>query len=385
MHNEFESTPDQQLTVNEVHSVPSQLERQADALLDELVSIHIADFDAQEKQALAIKNMGATVQQELAKRSHFLRQPIGQLLSEAEDGGSIGNSLIALQEQTDKINPNKYDFSMGTVRRLLAKLPGVGTPLSRWFSQYLSIDSVIQGIVSNLQKGQARLQRDNITLKEEQIAMKTLIAQLKDYEQFGRLLDTKITEKLEQSVELNDDKRKFMEESILFPLRQKILDLQQQLIVNQQGIVTIEVIIGNNNELISGVSRAMNVTVSALNIASTLAVALQAQKHTLNSVNALNQTTDKLIADTSKSLKNQGAEIHHQAMSAQLNIDNLKQAFNNIEQSLADISRFRQAALPKMSQSIAEMKTLTEKMDASIQSLAVSTTADIPEITLEER
>src|SRR5690606_42135790 len=51
----------------------------------------------------------------------------------------------------------------------------------------------------------------------------------------------------------DDSRRSFMEEELLFPLRQRILDLQQQLAVSQQGILALEVVIRNNRELIRGV------------------------------------------------------------------------------------------------------------------------------------
>jgi hypothetical protein len=50
----------------------------------------------------------------------------------------------------------------------------------------------------------------------------------------------------------------------LFALRQRTLDLQQQLAVNQQGVLAIEIIIRNNRELIRGVDRALDVTISRI-------------------------------------------------------------------------------------------------------------------------
>jgi uncharacterized protein YaaN involved in tellurite resistance len=59
------------------------------------------------------------------------------------------------------------------------------------------------------------------------------------------------------------------------------MDLQQQLVVNQQGVLSIDLIMRNNVELTRGVDRAINVTVSALQVAVTLALALANQRITL--------------------------------------------------------------------------------------------------------
>jgi uncharacterized protein YaaN involved in tellurite resistance len=76
----------------------------------------------------------------------------------------------------------------------------------------------------------------------------------------------------------DDEKTRFLEEEVIFPLRQKVMDFQQLLVVNQQGIVAMEVIRKNNLELIRAVDRAESVTVAALRTAVTVAGALYNQR-----------------------------------------------------------------------------------------------------------
>lgn len=345
-----------------------KLEEQSDVLVEQFFSLDMQDFHTLQQHSVSLREVGLGVQKKLAQRSHLLKQPLAKLVSES-DTGSVSHSLIALQEQTNKINPNKVDFNMSGFRRWLAKIPAIGTPISRWFAKFQSVDSVIQGIVASLKDGQAQLERDNVTLTHDQIEMKQLILQLKEYLNFCTLLDHKISQRLTQDTQLSDQQRKFISEDLLFTLKQRTIDLQQQLAVNQQGLLTSDVIIKNNRELIRGVSRALNVTVSALNIAASLAIALQTQKNISNSISSINSTTDDLIAQTSQALKQQGAQIHQQAASAQLDINNLKSAFENIVSTLDDISRFRREAIPAMNQSITEMSSLTAQMDEHISTL----------------
>ena len=76
--------------------------------------------------------------------------------------------------------------------------------------------------------------------------------------QLAQLMDQKLQYKLDREIEADDPQAAFIKEELLFPLRQRIMDLQQTLNVNQQGILTIEVIIRNNRELVRGVDRALN-------------------------------------------------------------------------------------------------------------------------------
>lgn len=345
-----------------------ELLKQADEILAKLLAIKTEDLKEQEQYANAIQSIGKPIQAELAKQSQMLKAPMAVLVKDAEDGGAVANNLLNLQEQVNEINPNRVDFTMSTIRRLLAKLPGVGTPLARWFSKYQAVDTVINDIVASLKDGQAQLERDSTTLRDDQRRMRELIFKLRDYITLAQLLDQKLQDVV-SSGQLDSERMKFVEEELLFPLKQRILDLQQQLAVNQQGVLATEVIIRNNKELIIGVNRALNVTITALNTAATLQIALQHQMKVLKGVEAVTDTTNELIAGTAEQLKTQGTQIQKRAAAAQIDIEALKKAFGDVEAALRDISDFRRNALPQMSQSIIEMDEVTGKMENSIQKM----------------
>lgn len=342
---------------------------QADDVVKAIMSIDAKDLAAQQKQTSAVSNLGRDVQVEMAKQSQMLSQPMAMLVHEAEDGGKVATSLLSLQEQVNIINPNRVDFTMSTIRRMLAKIPGVGTTLSRWFAKYQAVSAVISDIVKSLKDGKSQLERDNTTLQDDQRRMRELTFKLEEYIKLGQLLDQKLTAAIESQVAANDERMKFLQEEVLFPLRQRVIDLQQQLAVNQQGVLATEVIIRNNVELVKGVDRALNVTITALNTAATLQVALVRQRKVLNGVQAVTETTNELLVETSETLKNQGVEIQKQASQAQLDVEMLKTAFNNVEQALNEISSFRRDALPEMARSIIEMDGLTQKMGDSIEKM----------------
>ena len=344
------------------------LEVQADTLVDLLLAIEPRDLAEQTRQARALSNIGENVQLEMMRKNQLLKSPISKLVEGAEDGGPVANALLSLQEQVNEINPNQVNFDGSGVRRLLGKLPFVGTPVARWFAKYQAVDTVISDIVASLKDGQRQLENDNIILSDEQNAMRVLTFQLQDFVKLAQIIDNRLDVKL-QELQQEDDRRSFLEQEVQFPVRQRIIDLQQQLAVNQQGVLTTEVIIRNNRELIRGVSRSVNVTVTALNVAATLAVALQTQKKVLHGVQAVNRTTDDLLTQTAEQLKTQGVEIQKEAASAQLDVAKLKQAFADVNQALEDISSFRREALPKMASTIVEMDELTGQMEKSISKM----------------
>ena len=133
-----------------------------------------------------------------------------------------------------------------------------------------------------------------------------------------------------------------------------------------------------------GVNRTLHVTVSALNVGATLAIALANQKNVLEKVESVNKTTGDLIAGTAERLKTQGAQIHKQAASAMIDIDQLKQAFADIKDAMEDIATFRTNALPQMAQSVAELDRLTTEAAAQIEKMNRGNLMR-PAVTIENR
>ena len=148
-----------------------------------------------------------------------------------------------------------------------------------------------------------------------------------------------------------------------------LLYTSQMIVVNQQGIIAIEVIRRNNKELIRGVDRAKNVTISALRTATIVASALYNQKIVLKKIDILNKTTNDLISGTSKMLKEQGAEIQKQAIENSISVDTLKNAFSDTLEALNSISSYKQEALPKLKETINQFRELADLGEKQISKI----------------
>ena len=145
-----------------------------------------------------------------------------------------------------------------------------------YFQKYEKAENVIANVIDSLDKGKKTLTNDNTTLAIEQHALRDLSKKLNKEIEMAVAMDELISEKLEQTKSqiVDLDKIRFIEEEILFPLRQRTMDMQQMVVVNHQGIIAMEVIQRNNKELIRGVDRAKTVTVTALRTAVMVASAL---------------------------------------------------------------------------------------------------------------
>ncbi|MDF2661629.1 MAG: KlaA protein [Paenibacillus sp.] len=349
----------------EVKPVPEEVAKLKELALANVSAIMALDVESLDKRReilVSIESFGMNTMRSSSEKNALLQVSVGNLSKVGDDGGQVAKGLTELHMQLKDLDPSLIDFAKtGFLGKLF-------NPLRAYFLKYQKADSVIADIVISLDKGKTTLKNDNTTLEIEQQTLRELTKKLQKEIQFGALMDESIEAQIETAKLQNEDpdKIRFITEEVLFPLRQRVMDLQQMLVVNQQGIMAIEVVIRNNKELIRGVDRAQNVTISALKIAVTVASALYNQQIVLKKIELLNQTTTELIAGTSRMLKNQGAAIQKQSMEANISVDTLKQAFADVLSALDSISVYKQEALPKMRHTIDQFRTLADEGEKQI-------------------
>lgn len=354
----------EELRVREAGGPADDIEVAADGFVDGLLQgLNNTDGDPRER----VDDLGVDAQREAAHRSDMLREPIRRLAHQGDEGGPVATTLLDLRQRMQQLDPREHTLANRGLARLLSWLPGVGTPLQRYFRRFESAQEALDAILRDLESGREMLRRDNLTLADDQAALREALSRLRGQVALGRRID----ERLQEAAAGCDDeaRRSFIEEELLFPLRQRVTDLQQQLAVSQQGILALEVVIRNNRELMRGVTRAANVTVSALNVAVTVALGLANQRLVLDRVEALNASTADMIAGTAQTLKTQGAEIQNRAASSVLDMERLEGAFRDVLEAIDAIANYRREALPTLDDQIDRLERLTAEGDAAIERL----------------
>jgi uncharacterized protein YaaN involved in tellurite resistance len=354
--------------LEQVKPVPeevAQLQTVADSNVAEIMKLDINEFAAKKDILHSIETFGAGSLKGSATKNSLLQVTVGNLSRGGEEGGTVAQGLMELNREIKDLDPSLIDF---TKTGILGKL---FNPIRAYFDKYQRADSAIADILVSLDKGKTTLKNDNTTLELEQQSLRDLTKKLNQEIQLGLLMDDSIGKQIETAKASNQEpeKIKFISEEVLFPLRQRVMDMQQMIVVNQQGIMAIEVVMRNNKELMRGVERAKTVTVSALRTSVMVASALYNQKIVLKKIQMLNETTNNIISSTSQMLKNQGLEIQKQSMEANISVDTLKAAFADVIEALDSISTYKQEALPKMRETINQFRELAEKGEQQIQQL----------------
>ncbi len=334
----------------------------------EVMQIDLDSLEERRNIANTIENFGKDIVVKSSDKNKMLEKTLADLSKTGSEGGQVVDSLARLNREMKELDPSGVNFNNDSF------FGRMFNPVRNYFQRYEKADAQIEEILASLDAGKKALQNDNTTLEIEQASLRDLTIKLGRQVELGSQMDEAVSLALEDAQVNNEDpeKIKYIQDEVLFPLRQKVMDLQQMQAVNQQGYFAMEIVRRNNKELIRAVERAQHVTVSALRTAVTVASALCNQRIVLDKVKMINDTTNNLIRSTSVMLKQQGAAIQQQAMDANISVDTLKEAFRNTFEALDAVDSYKQKALPQLKTQLDAFREMADEGERRIQRIESS-------------
>lgn len=334
-------------------NLKTQAEKNAVAIFD----ADLNDPAQRENILKPLDNFGLNEMERSSQKNHLLSTRFVDLSKGSSESENIGDKLSELNFKMKDLDPSKIDFTKKGV------LGDIFNPVRKYFSRYQKAEVAIAEIIDSLDHSTQILQNDNTTLIAEENNLREVTKKLLADIELGKEMDESIEMQIQKAeIEgVDPEKISFVKEEILFPLRQRIMDMQQMIVINQQGIVSLNVIRRNNKELIRGVNRAKNVTVTALRTAVMVASALYDQKIVMDKVNILNETTGNIIESTSHMLHDQGAEIQKSSAEAMISPEALQKSFAEALAAIEEVSAYKENALPKMKETIQMFSNMADE------------------------
>jgi len=299
-----------------------------------------------------LRAIGDEEMRESAQTSNRLLESPVRAMKGDDATQKVATTLTELRRTVEDLDPSQATG----VRKLLGIIP-FGDKLRDYFMKYESAQSQLDAIVKALYDGKDALLADNVALENERRSLWESMGRLREYAYIASALDKAVEAEIATASTTDPERAAKLRDEVLFYVRQKHTDLLTQLAVCIQGYLAIDLVKRNNIELIKGVDRATTTTLTALRTAVIVAQALTQQKLVLNQIQALNTTTENMIASTSKLLKEQGAEINTQASSEMIGIETLKSAFADVYAAMDAVDTYKAAALDSMSQTVSSLET----------------------------
>ena len=317
----------------------------------------------EEQKKRCINDLGMKHQARLSNHNAILDQSM-QMLSKTQDGGTVAKDLLLLRNEVEALNPHQYNLAAPTssTAKFFRTFLGKKNPVSRYLERYEKGSVVLKDITKSLLAGKEGLKDDNNILGMDKKSLRETLDGLTYAIKVGQVLDQKFEAKLrEMNQQEQTEEYRFLQEEVLFPLRQRIIDLQTALNVNQQGVITYDLLIRNNDELIKGVERSVTITTVALSVGVTAQFALNKQRMVLDAVKGTKEITEKILLGNAETLKTQGVEIQKAATEPTIAVEVLASAFTKLNEAVDDLSTFRINALAGMKESIGKLEDLTRK------------------------
>ena len=342
---EIKTEVEEKVKVDEKRS--EELVTAADSQVEAIMNLDLSDLSQKNEIIKTVENFGEDAIVSSNRKNDFLAKRIATFKNNSDETGVVATNLTELSVQMKNLDPTGINFSDGIKNKLL-------NPVRRYFTKYEKADAVIEGIIEVISNGEKQLKNDNKTLLIEQQALENETVKLNEYIAMGNEFDSALEAAIENAKAQGVDDRKieFFESEVLFPLRQKIMDMGTLSVVNYQGIGAIDVIRKNNNELIRGVDRAKQVSVAALRIGVMCAQALYNQKLVLKAVNTLNESTGEIISANANMLGKQSGEIQEMAANPMIAVDTLRESFRTVFDVMDACEEYKRSALPQMADTV---------------------------------
>ncbi len=321
--------------------------------IDNILAMDAANLRQRQSVLDAFALIGRPLQHRASRSSQMLRQNIRSLAALAETDKPVDSLFTELQQTLATLDPAKQDFSGGFFDRLLVRLGLRKSPADAWLERLKHADEYLGSALKALANQRIRLKRDNITLIEDSIAFSEVGQGMQSTIRHLKNIESGLLEKLPA---IKAESRQFIENELLYNARQRIMDLQQQLMVLQQGQVTLEMIRRNNDQLIRGIDRTTHVSANALHAASALALAASRQESILQQLSAASSVVEQMMQGAAGQLADSQQQMDTKTTEIDADLKRLIGHFVEINSALEDISMYREDALPKIAQSVAELE-----------------------------
>lgn len=348
-------------------AVANELDGKAGAFVAQLLAQQAGSAEFVRK-AVTLSEIGHAEITRLASQS-------GRLLERSaratRGGGLAEEALTALRSIVEELDPARAEIALGP-RRLFGLIP-LRTRVNAYFDRFRVAEGRIADVLGALASGRDALLKDNIAIDTERRNLRDAMEGLQRMIHVCRSLDARL-EAAATVLDARDPRgASVVRGSALFPVRQRMTDLLTQMAVSRQGYLGLDLVLGNNVELIEGVGRASTITIAALKTAMVAAQALTARRLVLTRITALGRTAVDAVDASDRILNHTAVDMGEKPSRPGGQIEGLQRAFDEVRETMAAVDRFAARARGAMRQTV---HSLTGEVEEAGRSVGQSDTDD---------
>lgn len=320
----------------------------------------------------AVMQYGAPVQRELSQFSD-------QVLSEVKmkDGGDAGKLLSDLMQRVRQMDPD----TLQEKKSFWSNVPVIGRAKKKaetYFLQYEKMSAYLEEVVHNLDRSKFSLMKDITLLDQMYQKNKRYFEELNLYIAAG---ETKIKhvreheiEPLRMEVERSQDQTRIQELNDMIQLadrfEKKIHDLKLSRTISLQMAPQIRVIQQNNQILAEKIESAVVNTIPLWKNQVVLSLSLSRQKTALQMQKDVTNTTNQLLEQNSRLLKDSSIEIAEENEKGIVSVESLKVAHQNLIETLDETLRIQQDGKQKRRDAEHELERMENELKQKVMEVA---------------
>ena len=320
----------------------------------------------------AVMQYGAPVQRELSQFSD-------QVLSEVKmkDGGDAGKLLSDLMQRVRQMDPD----TLQEKKSFWSNVPVIGRAKKKaetYFLQYEKMSAYLEEVVHNLDRSKFGLMKDITLLDQMYQKNKRYFEELNLYIAAG---ETKIAhvreheiEPLRMEVERSQDQTRIQELNDMIQLadrfEKKIHDLKLSRTISLQMAPQIRVIQQNNQILAEKIESAVVNTIPLWKNQVVLSLSLSRQKTALQMQKDVTNTTNQLLEQNSRLLKDSSIEIAEENEKGIVSVESLKVAHQNLIETLDETLRIQQDGKQKRRDAEHELERMENELKQKVMEVA---------------
>ncbi len=248
------------------------LEKASEQLVDWVLGMDPNDLKLVDQVRTALFELGMKEQAAYWQLNNRLIQPLQQLMADTDVGGKVSKLLSDLSKQVADMQPPKRRLSWK--ERFLLLFSWRESAYQMWLDSFPEKRAVMAGLVEKLKAEKRQLKRDNLILTGDQEALSAGLQQLIQCRDFVATFEQTLKQRFSKPADdINLDQVAMVDDELMVPVQQRLIDLQQQSLIARQAVMTIELIIKQNQNLIRDIDQTVMTTTAALDVTAGLAMA----------------------------------------------------------------------------------------------------------------
>ena len=239
-----------------------------------MLSVDVDDSTVIHQIKNALFDLGEKEQKEFWMLSDNFKGPLQHLMSDSHSSEKINTALRDLQQKISDLKPpNKNKGGLKTMFLLLFSWKQTAWQL--WLENYQQFKTEVVAATKVLTAEKAQLNRNNLMLSDKYSELKSSLKNIEHAVDLSNLLVQGIQKYIDSHKDSSQAMSGVLESEFMPVVQQRVIDLQQQLLIGRQTLMTIDLITKQNESQSRSIDQTVQNTTSALDVTAGLVLAEQ--------------------------------------------------------------------------------------------------------------